>query len=367
MKLTDQISQRLLRTSIAAGMLLTAFSAAADAAVFTTETWRGHQVLRMTGRIDPGSAKRLVEAAERVAPLPHGLPVLLLDSPGGSVDEAMEISSFLQRHPFHTVVPDGALCASACASIVFIAGRNRTVEPFGLLGQHSCSVGGSPDQACNDEIAEHAFKNGVSHGSVAAFVTYVQPDEIMWFTREDADGWGLTRYPREAENGFEKSEPRVIRMLTGRFPEAQAAWRIDFFEDGYRAFLRPYTDHIREMQLNVFCRESTPGRLFLSMEINGASEVVSSASRGVRVATDRFAWADRSPLIRQMDDLVTEVIAEIPQERIIPFLRDADELEFRVDLRPPYEPMVAKTFLYTSRDALLFAANNCASGDLAAW
>lgn len=327
----------------------------------TTETWRGHQVLRMTGVIGQGSAARLIEAARSVSALPHGLPVLLLDSPGGSVDEAFRISAFLRETHFHTIVPDGAECASACASIVFVAGRYRTVEPFGLLGQHSCSSGGAANQACNDRIADHALKNGVSHGSVAAFVTYVRPQDILWFDRESADGFGLTRYPREEENEFEKSEPLVVEMFTGRLPPAQAAWRVDLFEDGYRAFLRPHADHLREMQLNVFCRENVPGRLFLSMEIGGASEDVSAAVDGVHVATDRFSWRDRNPVIRQMDDLVTEVISEIPRERIITFLRDADELEFRLRLLPPYDDMVAKTFLYLSRDALLFAANNCTS------
>src|SRR5688572_6067959 len=112
------------------------------AEILSTDTWRGKEVLRLTGPIEEGTAERFAGVLPRIAPLPHGMPILLLDSPGGSVAEAMAMSRLLDLHPFHTVVPDGARCASACASILFVAGTYRTVEPFGALGQHSCSVNG---------------------------------------------------------------------------------------------------------------------------------------------------------------------------------------------------------------------------------
>lgn len=355
-----------------AAILLTVFCTTApslattstDATRVAVETWRGHQVVRLSGPIVEGAAERLAAVADEAEVLPHGLPILLLDSPGGSVAEGLAIARLLRERPFHTVIPNDATCASACASIVFIAGTARTVEPFGLLGQHSCSRGGRADGECNEIISRHAMAHGVSHGSVSAFVTYTPPDDILWFSREDADGWGLTRYPGEDENGFEKSEPRVFAALTGRMPPAQAAWRIDFHEDGYRAFLRPVADHAREMQLNLYCRENMPGRLFLSMEVGGPASVVAEVTRRASVTTDVFSFHDASPVIRQMDDTATEIVVEIPRDRILPFLRRARTVEFALDLKSPFEPMVARTFLDGSRPALLFAANNCASGTL---
>ena len=167
----------------------------------------------------------------------------------------MKISKIMDGVPFHTIIPNGARCASACGSIVFIAGKYRTVEPLGLLGQHSCSINRQPFQACNELISQHGLHHGVSHGSIAAFVTYVLPNEILWFSRKKSDGYGLTRYPGERMSGFEKSEPIVIEALFGRMPPAQSAWRLDFHEDGFRAFLRPASDHEREMQTNLFCNE----------------------------------------------------------------------------------------------------------------
>lgn len=343
--------------SIAAWIFL-AQGVAAAAEVEVVE-WRGHKVLSLSGSIDEGTEQKLANKLPQITALPHGLPVLLLDSGGGLVDEALKISALLDRKPVHTVVPDGARCASACASIVFIAGAVRTVEEQGALGQHSCSRGGVPDESCNEELSQHAVAHGVSHGSVKAFVTYVSPEDILWFSREDADGWGLTKYPGEELSGFEKSEPRVTKLLTGNMPPAQAAWRINFREDGYEAFVRTASDVEREMQLNLFCSEKLKGRLFLGMEVNGPAEVIREAVLGVSVLTDQASWKDMEPAVRQRTDQITEIVTEVPATQLKSFLTKADRLSFGVALKKPYQPMIAQTWLAGSRKALIFAANNC--------
>ncbi|MGY5811905.1 hypothetical protein ACXHXG_29905 [Rhizobium sp. LEGMi198b] len=338
------------------GFLGRAPAAAADVEVVE---WRGHKVVSLTGDIDKGTEQKLAEKLAEVAPLPYGLPVLLLNSPGGLVDEALKISALLDGKRVHTVVPDGAKCASACASIVFIAGAARTVEEGGLLGQHSCSRGGVPDKDCNEKLSQHAVEHGVSYGSIAAFVTYVSPENILWFSREDAEGWGLTKYPGEDLSGFEKSEPRVFKLLSGKIPPAQSAWRINFRDDGYEAFVRTVSDAEREMQLNVFCTEKVSGHLFLSMEVNGPADVVRDAIIGTSVVTDKGDWKDYRPLVLQQTKQITEIVTAIPTKQLKAFLTKADRLSFGVALKKPYEPMIAQTWLASSRKVLMFAANNC--------
>lgn len=334
------------------------YKAPAAAEVEVVE-WRGHKVISLIGSIDEGTEQKLAGRLAEVAPLPYGLPVLLLDSPGGLVDEALKVSALLDGKPVHTVVPDGAKCASACASIVFIAGAARTVEEQGLLGQHSCSRRGVPDEDCNEKLSQHAIAHGVSHGSVKAFVTYVNPENILWFSREDAEGWGLTKYPGEDLSGFEKSEPRVFKLLTGKLPPAQTAWRINFRDDGYEAFGRTVSDVEREMQLNVFCSEKLKGHLFLSMEVNGPAEVVREAILGASIMTDQATWYDQRPLVRQRTKQITEIVTEIPTKQLKAFLTRAERLSFGVALKKPYEPMIAETWLTGSRKVLMFAASNC--------
>jgi len=321
--------------------------------------WRGHRVLKLTGPINEGTEEKLAAQLDQAGALPYGLPVLLLDSPGGVVSEGLKISALLDRRPVHTVVPDGAKCASTCASIIFIAGKNRTVDVGGLLGQHSCSLDGQPNEACNEELSQHAVEHGVSHGSVKAFVTYVPPSDILWFTREDADGWGLTKYPGEELSGFEKSEPRVFEMLTGKTPAAQSAWRIDFRSDGFEAFLRPASDEQRELQLNIFCSENRRGRLFLGMEVHGPAERVRDAVVAMSVVTDKISWTDPKPSVSQRDERVSEIVTEIPAKSIKAFLVKSERLGVLVTLRKPLQPMTAKTLIDGSRQVLLFAANNC--------
>lgn len=336
----------------------------AFSADISVTSWRGHRVLRLSGEIDDGTEKKLETSLDSVAPLPYGLAVLLLDSPGGLVGEAMSISELLDRKPVHTVIPNGAKCASACASIVFIAGKNRTIEEGGLLGQHSCSRDGVPDEECNELLSRHAVEHGVSHGSVKAFVTYVSPENILWFTRADAEGWGLTKYPGEDLSGFEKSEPRVIALLAGKTPPAQSAWRIDFREDGFKAFVRTVSDFEREMQLNLYCSQEASGHLFLTMDVTGPLEVVSAAVIGVSIVTDHGSWNDDKPVVRKLDEQMTEVVTEVPTRMIKPFLKSTDQLVYGIGLRKPYSPMIARTWLGKSRKVLLFAANHCSGLDV---
>lgn len=334
-----------------------------QAETLTVEKWRGHNALRISGTIVSGSAQRFYDAVKMVEKFPHGLPVLLLDSSGGSVSEAMEMSRLMDATPFHTVVPNGAECASACASILFIAGTYRTVENNGKFGQHSCSISGVSNEDCNEELAQHAMSHGVSHGSVAAFVNYVPPNEILWLSREDVDGWGLSRYAGGQESGFKKSEPRVFKRITGKTPSAQAAWRLDFREDAFKAFLRPVSDAERELQLNIFCNENLKGRLFLSMDINGPASVIMEAVKEVQVKTDLFDWSGSRPIIWQAEPTVSEIITEVPKEFIIPLLSKAVNLKVMISMKSPYNPIFAQTSLKSSREVLLFAANNCASGN----
>jgi hypothetical protein len=329
------------------------------AAEITLTTWRSHEVLLLKGRIDEGTFEKLEKTYASIAPLPHGLPVMLLDSPGGSVDEALKISHFLDINQTHTVIPDGAICASACASIIFIAGSARTIEEGGLLGQHSCSRGGIPDRQCNEVLSKHAVEHGVSHGSVSAFVSFVPPDAILWLDRKDAEGWGLTKYPGEELSGFEKSEPSVIKTLLGRMPPAQAAWRISFREDGYEAFSRGVSDMDRELQLNLFCSQKARGRVFLSLEVYGDAETVERSLDSATVKTDQGSWVADQRFVRQRTSDIVEVVTLVPKERLKDILTKVDELSFILSFKQPYVPMGTTTYLKKSRKVLLFAANNC--------
>lgn len=136
------------------------------------------------------------------------------------------MSEIMAKYKIHTVIPDGARCASSCASIAFIAGKYRTMEAYGLLGQHSCSLDGLPDKKCNDILSENAVQHGVDHGAVAAFATYISPQDILWLSREDVDAWEISRYAGSDESNYVRLSPHLYEFMKHQKKPAQAAWRI---------------------------------------------------------------------------------------------------------------------------------------------
>jgi hypothetical protein len=338
-------------------------SSATEAMELRQTTWRGRPALLLKGEIERGDADRLSENLRSLPRWPHGALVLILDGPGGNVGEALRISKLLDDYEAHTVIPKGAKCASACAFIVFIAGKYRTVEEGGLFGQHSCSVQGVKDQGCNDMLSRHALEHGVSYGSVAAFVTFVAPDDIAWFDRSKADCYGLTRYPFDRESGFGKSEPCVIESISGRRrPGAQSAWRIDFKEDGYRAFQRTVGDSTRDMELSLFCDKAKPGSLFLSMDIMGPDQKIRDAVIGASLSAEPLDYPKLAYQIVDTGEDYTQIVVEIPPKDVRAFLLQANKLIFTVRLKKPYHDMFSTTYISNSRKALMFVANNCVGG-----
>lgn len=348
-----------MKTVFLASVVLILTVVPSVSATISVQEWKGHRVIEINGPIEAGDATRIAEMLPKADKMPYGTPVVILRSPGGSVDEALKISKVFDASPVHTVIPNGEKCASACASIVFIAGKYRTMEDGAAFGQHSCSLNGKKNEICNEIISQHAVNHGVSHGSVQAFVSYVAPQDILWFSRADTEGWGIARYPGEDMSGFEKSEPRVFKMLIGKEPPAQSKWRINFKNTGFQAFVRTVSDYEREMQLNLFCSEATKGKLYLSMEMTAPEQAVKEAVFNAVIWADDRKWVSDNPIIFQADETMTELVVEVPQDEIKRLLTTTTRLIFGVSLREPYQPMIATTWLDSSRRVLLFAANNC--------
>lgn len=341
-------------------LYLTLLTFAATAMDFEKSHWQGHNVLMASGPIIPGDAAKFKMALSEIPMSAHGVPVVLLNSPGGSVSEALLISKHLDRNPAHMVIPNGAKCASACASILYIGGVFRTMEPFASFGQHSCSRNGVQNQTCNDLISQHAFNNGVSYGSVAAFVTYVPPEDILWFSREDTDCQAISRYPFSAESNFESNkDPCFFAAMQGSFPAAQTAWRIDFLADGYMAFVRPTADHLRAAQLDAWCDESRPGRIFLSMELPGPSDIVREQIASVDLIAEPINMIGTPFVVEQMDKAYSRITVQIHKEDVLPFLTKTENLSITINANRSAETFRINATLSGSRKALIFAANNC--------
>lgn len=107
----------------------TAEAALREPARFTLEAGG---LLRVTGTIEPGAAQRF---AGEVAAHGERIRTISLESPGGSLDDAMAMARLIRRNGFATEVADGAICASSCP-LVLAGGAERHVGARAAIGLH---------------------------------------------------------------------------------------------------------------------------------------------------------------------------------------------------------------------------------------
>jgi hypothetical protein len=169
------------------------------------------------GKIVAGDAERLRAALPLVPRDNSFMKTLALDSPGGSVQAALDMAAVMDEFGVSTVVPPGATCASACASVLFVAGKYHIVAVGGRLGIHTCYDGTTKirDELCNERIAQFAVEHGTAYGAVYAFEEYTNPDGMVWFSGQDADCQGLSKYPAgEEPAGYMQCVFEAIRKAT---------------------------------------------------------------------------------------------------------------------------------------------------------
>jgi len=176
--------------------------------------------LKGTGPIVAGDAERLREALRQTPRQRHGLKLLALDSPGGSVDAAFEMAKVMDSVGVGTLVLPGDSCASACAAILFVAGRTRIAAPGSRLGFHTCynSISRVGDEICNHRIAAFGLAHGIAYNSVFVFMHAAGPDGMIWFSGQSADCWGFNRWPEGmTPAGWEECLLKALRG-SGRNP-----------------------------------------------------------------------------------------------------------------------------------------------------
>lgn len=199
---------------VAAMVLLAGPAGAMTFKVATTST--GVHVVVGKGNIKAGDAARLAKALEGADRDRHGTKYLYLDSDGGLVIEALKMAEIMHEANVSTVVRKGTVCASACASVLFVAGKYRMVEKGGLLAIHSCydERNGRSATECNALIAAYADGGGIS-GPTLMVLQEVSAgsDTVIVFEADDATCFGLTLKPGARPS--KKTAP-CVRELMGR-------------------------------------------------------------------------------------------------------------------------------------------------------
>lgn len=90
-----------------------------------------------TGTIFPGTADAF---ATEIAKRGSYVKTVVLQSPGGSVQDALAMGRLIRQKNFHTEVEAGRYCASSCP-LVFAGGLERRAGVKALIGVHQVSSG----------------------------------------------------------------------------------------------------------------------------------------------------------------------------------------------------------------------------------
>jgi len=149
--------------------------------------------LEAVGTITPGTAERF---AEEIARRGDYVETVVLDSPGGSVQDALAMSRLIRERKLDTAVETGALCASSCP-LVLAGGVDRRAATDAAVGVHQITTvktagltlpGTEPEmvraQRVSAEIQRHLVEMGVD-AEVWFHAMETPPREMYYFTSEE--------------------------------------------------------------------------------------------------------------------------------------------------------------------------------------
>ncbi len=157
-------------------------------------------LLKAEGSIDLGAADRF---AEEIAARGEYVKAVSLNSPGGSVEDALAMSKLIRDKGLDTRVATKALCASSCP-LIFAGGVARAAEKDAILGVHQVFNAGtdrpsaeqamSGAQSTTARIARHLDDMGIGNGLwIHALET--PPDRLYYLTPKEMAEFKLTTEP----------------------------------------------------------------------------------------------------------------------------------------------------------------------------
>jgi len=167
-----------------------------DAMRFTLEPGG---VLQLQGTIAPGSADAFSAEVSRIG---EYVKRIELDSPGGSVQDALAMAKLIREKGYETHVPGGKLCASSCP-IVFSGGKKRKADKNAAIGLHQVFTPGEqsllPGQAVSTAQSVTA--------EITRHLSEMDVDPALWLHALDT--------PPDRLYYLSAEEMKIYRLVTG--------------------------------------------------------------------------------------------------------------------------------------------------------
>ena len=173
----------IVRSVCVIGVLLVGATVADAALIEVRHRDQAPPLVVVTGDFEPSDIDTFRKI---VAPLKKA--TVSLESDGGALVAGIRIGTLIRTKKFVTLVPDGALCASACA-IAWLGGVKRFVGKDAGVGFHAAYVikAGTAAESGPGNAILGAYLNqlGLSEKAIR-YVTYADPTTIHWMTVEEA-------------------------------------------------------------------------------------------------------------------------------------------------------------------------------------
>ena len=176
-----------------------------DRLTFDTADVEGRRALSLTGSIQPGDAERFVTFLDTQVVAPE---VIYLNSPGGSVADALAIGRVLRQDELAVAMSDGDICLSACPYIL-AGGLPREVPEGAAVGVHQHSFGENvvlpafaaieDIQRGQAEVLDHLVEMGIDL-RVMGPAMRTPADEIYILLPEELIDWGFVEDPSSSED-----------------------------------------------------------------------------------------------------------------------------------------------------------------------
>lgn len=174
--------------------------------LFEATTWEDRPTVTVTGSIETGDAERFDEFLRTQVTMPE---LVYLNSPGGSVQEALAIGRTLRGLGAETRMTEADVCLSACPYIL-AGGALRIVEDGAMVGVHQHYFG--ENVALPAFLAVEDIQRG--QGEVMAYLDEMgidpllmqpalmtPPSEIYLLTAEELERYGLVTPDGSGDGG----------------------------------------------------------------------------------------------------------------------------------------------------------------------
>jgi hypothetical protein len=163
------------------------------AAIKSVAGKRGSIIIQVSGGIVPGDGEAFIAALQKAAATGKPIESVQLNSAGGNLGEGAKLATAIKLAKLPTVVPTGAVCASACF-LAFAAGEQKFAGEVAFIGVHKASDKGGTETrqsaTATALMARFANELGVP-SSITRQMVATPPTQVVWLDQRDLHSMGV--------------------------------------------------------------------------------------------------------------------------------------------------------------------------------